>query len=128
MQPQRPALAPVRNGEALGSATSPDERHPAPIADAVGMSAAIGALAGRPQDRAAPGRPFSISSTHRRHRAWREILNAAPPFPTEIVHLTRAVQDMAGKIKQQLADQRELPRRSRTRQPLARFGRCSSSA
>ncbi len=122
------ALAPVRNGEALGSVNlcqTSGIPHPLPML--FGMSAAIGVLwlvahkiarhLGRPildlvDATDAIGRgEYDFNVRLRRHS------------PTEIVHLTRAVQDMAGKIKQQLADQRELLASvsHEMRSPLARI-------
>jgi two-component system, OmpR family, sensor kinase len=121
-------LAPMRDGEALGSINMcPTSGIPHPLPMLFGMSAAIGVLwlvahkiarhLGRPildlvdvTDAIGRG-DYDVNVRMRRHA------------PSEIVHLTRAVQDMAGKIKQQLADQRELLASvsHEMRSPLARI-------
>jgi two-component system OmpR family sensor kinase len=121
-------LAPAREGESLGSINMcPRSGIPHPLPMLFGMSAAIGVLwlvahkiarhLGRPildlvdvTDAIGRGE-YDVNVRMRRHA------------PSEIVHLTRAVQDMAGKIKQQLADQRELLASvsHEMRSPLARI-------
>jgi signal transduction histidine kinase len=122
------ALAPMRDGARLGSINMcPTSGIPHPLPMLFGMSAAIGVLwlvahkiarhLGRPildlvdvTDAIGRGE-YDVNVRMRRHA------------PSEIVHLTRAVQDMAGKIKQQLADQRELLASvsHEMRSPLARI-------
>lgn len=121
-------LIPTRSGETLGSINMcPTSGIPHPLPMLLGMSAAIGVLwlvahkiarhLGRPildlvdvTDAIGRGE-YDVNVRMRRHA------------PSEIVHLTRAVQDMAGKIKQQLADQRELLASvsHEMRSPLARI-------
>ena len=121
-------LATLRDGESLGSINMcPTSGIPHPLPMLFGMSAAIGVLwliahkiarhLGRPildlvdvTDAIGRGE-YDVNVRLRRHS------------PSEIVHLTRAVQDMAGKIKQQLADQRELLASvsHEMRSPLARI-------
>ena len=122
------AVSPSRGGEKIGSVNICSKSgipHPLPML--LGMSAMIGVLwliahkiarhLGRPilelvnvTDAIGRGE-YDVNIRLRRHA------------PSEILHLSRAIQDMAGKIKQQLADQRELLASvsHELRSPLARI-------
>ncbi len=124
---KRTALYPTRDGRQLGRVDICPTGAPRPLPMLLGIIASVGVLwlfahkvarhLGRPildlvRVTDAIGRgDYDVRANLRRHP------------PREILHLSRAIEDMAGKIKQQLADQRELLASvsHELRSPLARI-------